>query len=303
MDISNDTWHAIHSYFDETPNYLTKHHIDSYNDFLLNRIPSTFKIPFLNPQRIFVKDKKNPNIDYEMAIYYGGKDGKGLYVSKPTIFDSLTQTMRPMYPNECRLKNLTYASHLFADIDIEYSMLNDKKYVYENMSHPTPEILKRVNLGRIPIMLRSKACVLNDASGELLKQMGESENEHGGFFIVDGMEKVVVSQERKAENKLYIVKSTDDTYEYSAHVKSVPKEDFLYAKTTYVHLMAKTKTVAVAVTYLKKGNKSFDIPLFIFFRALGIEADEEILKFILCELKSEKSQFFMEMLRASIEEA
>lgn len=303
MDISNDTWHVIHSYFDETHNYLTKHHIDSYNDFLLNRIPSTFKIPFLNPQRIFVKDKKNPNIDYEMSIYYGGKDGKGLYMSKPTIFDSLTQTMRPMFPNECRLKNLSYAANLFADIEIEYSMLNDKKYVYENVSHPTPEILKKVNLGRIPIMLRSKACVLNDASGELLKQMGESEFEHGGYFVVDGMEKVIISQERKAENKLYINKSSDDNYEISAHVKSVPKEDFLYAKTTFVHLMAKTKTIAVAVTYLKKGNKSFDIPLFVFFRALGIESDEEILKFILCELKSEKSQYFIEILRASIEEA
>lgn len=142
MNIDKDTWHIIHSYFDETPNYLTKHHIDSFNDFILNRIPLTFKIPFLNPQKIFVKDKKNSNIDYEMSIYYGGKDGKGIYLSKPTIYDALTQEMRPMMPNECRLKNLTYASNLFLDIEIEYTMKQDDKIIYENVPHPVPELLK-----------------------------------------------------------------------------------------------------------------------------------------------------------------
>lgn len=303
MNIEKDTWHVIHSYFDETPNYLTKHHIDSFNDFILNRIPSTFKIPFLNPQNILVQDKKNPNISYEMSVYYGGKDGKGIYMSKPTIFDAITQEMKPMYPNECRLKNLTYASNLFIDVDIDFTMLQDDKPVYKNVSHPVPEILRKINLGRIPIMLRSKACVLHDATPEMLKQMGESEHEHGGYFIVDGMEKVVLSQERKAENKLYVLQSKDDLYDFSAHVKSVPKEDFLYAKTTFVHMMAKNKAVCVAVTYLKKGNKSFDVPLFAFFRALGIESDEEILKYILHDMDSEKSKYFIELLRPSIEEA
>lgn len=303
MNIDKDTWHVIHSYFDETPNYLTKHHIDSFNDFILNRIPLTFKIPFLKPQKIFIQDKKNPNIDYEMNVYYGGKSGKGIYMSKPTIYDALTQEMRPMYPNECRLKNLTYASDLFIDVDIDFSMYQDKKPIYENVPHPVPSILKKINLGRIPIMLRSKACVLHGATPEMLKQMGESEHEHGGYFIVDGMEKVVLSQERKAENKLYVLESKDDLYDYMAHVKSVPKDDFLYAKTTYVHMMAKTKSITVAVTYLKKGNKTFDIPLFTFFRALGVESDEEILKYILYDLDSEKAQHFMELLRPSIEES
>lgn len=303
MNIEKDTWHVIHSYFDETPNYLTKHHIDSFNDFILNRIPSTFKIPFLNPQNILVQDKKNANISYEMNVYYGGKDGKGIYMSKPTIFDSLTQEMKPMYPNECRLKNLTYASNLFIDVEIDFTMLQDDKPVYKNVPHPVPSILKKINLGRIPIMLRSKPCVLHDATPEMLKQMGESEHEHGGYFIVDGMEKVVLSQERKAENKLYVLESKDDLYDFSAHVKSVPKEDFLYAKTTFVHMMAKNKAISVAVTYLKKGNKSFDVPLFAFFRALGIESDEEILKYILYDLDSDKSKHFTELLRPSIEEA
>lgn len=303
MNIDKDTWHVIHSYFDETPNYLTKHHIDSFNDFILNRIPATFNIPNLNPQKILVQDKKNPNIKYEMSIYYGGKDGKGIYMSKPTIFDALTQEMRPMYPNEARLKNLTYASHLFIDVDIECTMTQDDKIIYENVPHPVPSILKKLNLGRMPIMLRSKPCALYNATPDILEQMGESRFEHGGYFIIDGMEKVVLSQERKAENKLYVLESKDDLYDYSAHVKSVSKEDFVYPKTTYVHMMAKTKSITAAISYLKKGNKSFDVPLFAFFRALGVESDEEILKYILYDLDSDKSKHFMELLRPSIEEA
>lgn len=303
MNIDNDTWQVINSYFDDTPNYLSKHHIDSFNDFILNRIPATFKIPFLNPQKIFVKDKKNPRIEYEMHVYYGGKDGKGIYMSKPTIYDSLTQEMKPMFPNECRLKNLTYAAHLFVDIEIEYTMKQDDKVIYENVPHPVPEILKARKFGRIPIMLRSKPCVLFNQDQETLKQMGESRYEHGGYFIVDGMEKVIISQERKAENKLYILKSKEELYDYSAHVKSIPKESFLYPKTTYVSMLSRNKAIVVTATYLKKGNKSFDIPLFIFFRALGIESDEEIMKYILHDLDNQKANYFMELLRPSMEEA
>ena len=59
-------------------------------------------------------------------------------------------------------------------------------------------------------MLQSKLCVLGDASFELRKQMGECPFDQGGYFVIDGQEKVIVSHERKAENKLYIVKSMDD---------------------------------------------------------------------------------------------
>ena len=66
---------------------------------------------------------------------------------------------------------------------------------------------EKVNIGKIPIMLQSKLCVLGDASFELRKQMGECPFDQGGYFVIDGQEKVIVSHERKAENKLYIVKS------------------------------------------------------------------------------------------------
>ena len=78
-------------------------------------------------------------------------------------------------------------------------------------------------------MLQSKICALHNLEFDTRRQAGECPYDQGGYFIIDGQEKVIVSHERKVENKLYIVKSGDDLYSYSASIKSVPEETFKYA--------------------------------------------------------------------------
>ena len=70
-----DIWDVIYSYFDDINDkknyYITKHHLDSYNDFVLNKIPQTFKEN--NPQTIFLgRDEITKKYKYELDIYYGG---------------------------------------------------------------------------------------------------------------------------------------------------------------------------------------------------------------------------------------
>ena len=195
-----------------------------------------------------------------------------------------------MYPNDARLRNLTYASNIFCDIEIEYFVKEspeDKPKVYSKM-------FTKINLGRIPIMLQSKICVLNNVTPEVKKQMGECQHDQGGYFVVDGLEKVIVSHERKAENKLYIVESNDGVYSYSAQIKSVPENTFKYARTTVVNVNQSNDLITIRLPMMKK-----QIPLFVMFRALGIESDEEILKYILLNITTEKSKLFMEHIRPS----
>ncbi len=61
--------------------------------------------------------------------------------------------------------------------------------------------------------------------------MGECPYDQGGYFVIDGAEKVIVSHERKAENKFYILESNDmdNTVQYSAQIKSVPDDSFKFA--------------------------------------------------------------------------
>ena len=72
--LEKETWKVIYNYFDNNKFYLTKHHQDSYNDFILNKIPQTIKQ--YNPQ-ILYKDlnKETKKYNYEIHIYYGGKNG------------------------------------------------------------------------------------------------------------------------------------------------------------------------------------------------------------------------------------
>jgi DNA-directed RNA polymerase II subunit RPB2 len=291
FDYENNTWDVVDNYFSANKNFLTKHHLDSFNDFVINKIPQTFSQ--YNPQ-IFYKelDPITKKYKYEINIYYGGYDSSRVYIGKPIIFknEGEFKVKKQMYPNEARVRNLSYSSHIFCDIVIDYLITDGEK------QKKITKTFEKVNLGKIPIMLQSKLCVLNNTSFEMRKQMGECPFDQGGYFVIDGQEKVIVSHERKAENKLYIVKSMDDLYTYSAQIKSIPSDSFKYARTTVVNISKSNDILTVRLPSIKK-----QIPLFILFRALGIESDKEILEYIFYNLDDEKSKLFIEFLRPTVE--
>ena len=231
MNLENDTWEIINSYFRDTPNYIVKHHIDSYNDFIKNKIKLIFKN--FGRQTVFRFDKENTAITYQINIYYGGKDGTKFKITKPTIIDYETNKTKQMFPNEARLKNLTYGFDFFYDIDVEFTIKRDNTIILDNQPIIDNSFLKDIYLGKIPIMLRSDLCVLSKLNGEVLNQIGECRYDPGGYFIIDGREKVIVSLERKAENIIFLDKITNenDKYTHVAEIKSISDEAFTYSRT------------------------------------------------------------------------
>ena len=172
-----------------------------------------------------------------------------------------------MYPNEARLKGLTYAAHIYCDIEVIYKVRNED----DNSFTETSNTFEKVIIGKIPIMLQSKLCILNDATFELRRQMGECPYDQGGYFIVDGAEKVIVSHERKAENKLYIVETPDSNITYSAQIKSIPEDSFKFARTTVVNINNNTEDPDRAgVITIRMPMLNKQVPLFVIFRLLGI---------------------------------
>ena len=147
MDMEKDTWSIIDAYFRDTKDYLVKHHIDSYNDFINRKIPLIFKNS--NKLTTYRTDYNDSNLIYKIDLYFGGKksEGKNVYISKPTIVDHETGIKRQLYPNEARLKDLTYGSDVFYDIDIDYSLYKivdgENKPIYENVPAPEGEYLKK----------------------------------------------------------------------------------------------------------------------------------------------------------------
>ena len=294
INFNKDSWSIIHNYFESNPYYLTGHHLDSYNDFLENKIPQTLQQ--FNPQTLYEEEFTNTSggkdYKYKTEVYYGGQNGDKVYLGKPIVHKDVNNKVenKLMYPNEARLRNLTYSSHIFCDIEVIFTIKNDdgtdEQVIQKNF--------ERSCIGRIPIMLHSKACALKDTPFALRQQMGECPYDQGGYFIIDGAEKVIVSHERKAENKLYIVKSYDDAFTFSAQIKSVPDDSFTFARTTVVNIN-ENNIITVRLPLL-----NYQIPLFTLFRALGFQTDKEILEMILLELESEEAKYLLDFIEPTL---
>ena len=292
MNLETDTWDIINSYFRDNPNYLVRHHIDSYNDFIQNKIPLIFQNLSKEPPFILID---NDNITtYEIKVYYGGKSSNKYMFTKPTIKTFPSGEVRQLFPNEARLKDITYGSDFFYSVDIEITIkkngiiLDDYDHVLisNSSNSPNSSYLDNIYLGNIPIMLKSDLCVLKSHSDEILSQMGEDPYDVGGYFILDGSEKTIVSQERKAENIIFLnivpQNTGSEKYTHIAEIKCISDEAFANAKTVKVQLEKKgpiTVRLGQATPFLET-NQNRDVPLFIMFRALGVETDKQIIEYI-----------------------
>ena len=181
MDIAR---HVFDTYFSDVTNPMVRHHLDSYSDFLNKKIP-TF-IQGLNPAVYLPLGDER-----EIKVYIGGKDGKQIRYLPPT--DPFGNAI---LPHTCRLENKTYAITIKVDVDVEYTI--DKEVITKRFED--------VTLATIPLMLKSPLCYLSNMTSEELYEAGECKFELGGYFIITGQEKVLLTQERLAENMFYASK-------------------------------------------------------------------------------------------------
>lgn len=123
MDLREDTiWKLIDTYFRDNPQALVRHHVDSYNDFFKTGIQQIFKET--NPLKLeldYDDDKKVMDFRSKAHMYFGGKDGNKVYIGKPTIHDE--GNPHYMFPNECRLRNMTYGLTVHYDLEIEFTRI------------------------------------------------------------------------------------------------------------------------------------------------------------------------------------
>jgi len=149
--------------------------------------------------------------------------------------------------------------------------------------------LEKIFLGKFPIMLQSDFCILNDLPKEVRHTMGECRNDLGGYFIIDGKEKTIVSQEKFADNMLYIKKVDDDKYLYSAEMRCVSENASKPVRTFSVKICTPTNKYTNNQIVVRIPNVRSPVPLFIVFRALGITSDKDIISHCLLDLDKYES--------------
>ena len=164
--------------FRDTKFPLIQHHIDSYNDMLDTGIPTFIRAS--NPHIVLeLKDRY-------IRVYIGGKDGSKIRYIPPKEEDGFA-----VMPHTCRLDNRTYALTVEADVDVEYE--------YADKTTET-KTFTNIVVGQIPLMLRSKLCYLSAMDGY---EVGECKYELGGYFIIDGAERFLLTQELLGNNMFY----------------------------------------------------------------------------------------------------
>jgi DNA-directed RNA polymerase II subunit RPB2 len=287
-------WNIIDTYFSDNPNALVSHHLDSYNQFFKTDLKQIFREK--NPIRILKQqDEATKEFNLNCELYLGGKDGSKIYYGKPMIYDD--NYTHFMYPNEARLRNMTYAFTVHYDVDVEFKILDED--TGELKEHTIT--LEKIFLGKFPIMLQSDMCILQNLHPKVRFEMGECINDPGGYFIIDGKEKVVVCQEKFGDNMLYIRDNYSDTYHFSVEVKSSSEDASKPKRTTAVRLAAPLPTQSNGQIVVTIPNVRKPIPLFIVMRALGVLSDKEIIE--TCLLDMEKHKSYVDLFIPSIHDA
>ncbi|XP_020619202.1 DNA-directed RNA polymerase II subunit RPB2-like [Orbicella faveolata] len=282
-------WIVISSYFDEKG--LVRQQLDSFDEFIQ-----------MSVQRI-VED--SPEIDLQAESLHMTADTETpprfllkfeqIYLSKPTHWEK-DGAPSPMMPNEARLRNLTYSAPLYVDITKTMIREDDDPQVTQH---------SKMFIGKIPIMLRSTYCLLNGLTDRDLTELNECPLDPGGYFIINGSEKVLIAQEKMATNTVYVFSKKDSKYSFTAEIRSCLEHSSRPTSTMWVSMLAKGsqggrksaigQRIVGSLPYIRQ-----EIPIMIVFRALGFVADRDILEHIIYDFDDPE---MMEMVKPSLDEA
>ena len=126
-DKENISWKVIDKYFKDNPSNLVAHHLESYNDFFNNGIRRIFREN--NPIRFIEREDESSSTGNrnECLLYLGGKDGTKIYYGKPVIYDD--HRAHYMFPNDARLRNMTYGITIHYDCQMFCIMIYIKSFI------------------------------------------------------------------------------------------------------------------------------------------------------------------------------
>jgi DNA-directed RNA polymerase beta subunit len=273
--MQNEINKIIELYFSQ-PKILYEHLFLSFNQFISEIIPYSL----IQENNFFFE-----NIDKEY-IYYHGFKCSDIRIKPPT-FDNDNEIK---FPCNARKNHLNYFATIVGTVQQITKKINS--LTGEETIKMIGATEKDIPLANVPIMVKSKYCSTS------IKQdlKGECKYDPGGYFIVSGAEKIVMSLEKIIDNKILIFPKKDSSFEsgetYIAQINS-KKNDW---SDNLQILTIKLRKDGVLV--LSTSSQLVEIPLFIIMRALGVENDKSITSIITYNLEDIE---MMNELRVSVE--
>ena len=176
---NEDTWTVINSYFEgQHLQQLIRHQLESYNNFISCQIYRTiemFNTVSICSEHDYNKDCKRYRLEILVTF-------ENFNIYRPQIHEN-NGAIKLRFPQEARLRNFTYASAMTIDINIKYVVRSGKDLENTQTFYKT---IPKVHIGKLPIMLKSNICVLNQYKHFENTQTGECKFDAGGYFIING---------------------------------------------------------------------------------------------------------------------
>ncbi|PVU95237.1 hypothetical protein BB561_001939 [Smittium simulii] len=301
----DDCWAVITRYFDE--NGLVRQQVASFNEFIENTLQ---EIVDENTHLVLQTPVQGPGRTDWLKRYH--IQFEQVYLS-PTAVTEADGSSQQLYPQEARLRNLTYAAPLLVSVR-KRVMLADPlssqnagvtsaadMVMEEDPNERDERDFKKIFIGKIPIMIRSNYCLLHTLTNNDLYGVGECPYDQGGYFIINGSEKVLIAQERIATNTILVFKKNIPHPHYTAEIRSVAERASKQASPLFLKMThrasdkASGSAIQATIPYIRS-----EIPAVVIFRALGMVAVKDILEHICYDNNDTQ---MLEMFKPSIEEA
>ena len=285
---------------------LVRHQIESYDDFLLNTLPTILydADPLTINVAALAGEQRKPAYTFHNPLIVVLPVSASVPEVRRHIFTFSNPIVTPatlteydgfpvmMTPQMARLRNLTYQVSVFIQVQHDTYRESDGTLLKRSC--------ERVLLCNIPLMLRSQLCILRNKSEEELYAIGECTNDEGGYFIVKGVERLIVGQEKMVNNMIYVFESKFSATQrvlaeaniFSAGEGIHKSSSKITAKWMNISKSSKTN-VPTFVIRLTTSNLKQDLPLAVVFKAIGIQSSDEILR--LCGIPSD-------LLRSTLED-
>ena len=297
INYDNIPWSIIETYFkNKYLNRLVKHQLESYNYFVDTQIKKT--IEMFNPVHIcsehdYIKEHKLYRLEIFITL-------TNFSIHRPQVYEN-NGASKLMFPQEARVRNFTYAGSMTVDLNIKYIVRNGTNY--ENVIQYN-KLLPKIHIGKLPIMLKSNICILNQYTHLNHNSTQECRMDPGGYFIINGSEKTCLGQERAAENQIYCfnIQKNNTKWCWSAEMKSIPDWKCISPKQISLLLSSKSNTFGKCI-YLQIPRLKNPIPLFIIFRAFNIISDKDICEKIIIDINSKNNKKLLYALKGSILDA
>jgi len=304
-----DYRHVLSQYFAQSDGkQIVSHQIESFNQFIEVDIPEIIhmanpimsrgspEIPLAGPRSALatatglsttaanalmgdtvdgaaVMGKKIQH-EYEVVMEF-----EKISIRKPTIFEN-NGAIHPMMPNDARLRNLTYAAPLNIDVKVTTTFIDHTR---NSIRESNVRIFPNVHLGKIPVMVGSKYCLLHDQRHVHPSAMGECPEDMGGYFIIQGGERAMISMERMSENRPFVFRNGRGSAKEMevVEIKCIGPDNDQVPKSNTVKIVYHPKNQLITMIRVTVPRIKTDIPLFIMFRALGVLPDRDICELIL----------------------